>query len=524
MRKIRYLFVSVSVAATICAFGAVPSAFGQRRKPVQPATAGSPEDVRDCRGVANGPARILDCGCNLECTPTPIPVYIFSNVFFPVSSVDSSKGFADTSITLTTEFDQRVAAQVGDTTGTFRSFFDQMKAQGDKRALNWDRWWGDWGRKKTLVIAADGTFVGAFDTSTFLAQNPGFTVGDTGTVAGIKTSYNTYKGRIIDLPGASPKVKVVLNATASPLIIDLNGDGAPSLLGSGWSKSHAATFDLTAYRVFNFVGHPAKSWEWIGPEDGLLVWLPSLPAGVAPDSRALFGTDTWGKRWEHGFEPLATLDKDRDSLVQDEELREVGVWQDTNGDAIPQADEVITAVKAGISAISTEAKGAPEAPRVLGGVDVKGVAVDIWDWWSAGNPLTGLHKVGALEWTAGSVPGVMVASFMPLAEEGSFPMLPGGEIEIYQDDGGEWFVRVMAKAQDGTEINLLYPATSGAGMLRWGMRGGDITTSHAIFEADGEPSGITAMSDGRFATWKVGTHSGASPWRLNAPQEEGKKS
>ena len=493
---VQWLCVGLALTATLRLAAAAPTLL-------------SPEQSVDCSGVPDGSARNLDCGCELACTPTAIPVYIFSNVFYPVSTVLSSQGQPDISVTLADEYKNRVAAQVG-SSDKFGGIFDRLSGS---RMKNWNRLWGDVGRKKTIVIAGDGTFVGAWSTELFLKQNAGFVEGDPGTIAGIRASYNTYKDRIITLPNGV-RVKVIENATASPLIVDLDGDGVPSLLaGSGWSRDHVASFDLTDYRPFRFGGGASSSWEWIGGDDGLLVWLPTLIKDKPGDSRALFGTDTWGKSWKNGFEALGTLDKNRNGLVDGDELQDVGVWRDVNGDAIAQGAEVSTAIATGISAISHKAIGLPNTPMVADGVDIKGESFDVWDWWSARNPLEGLTRVGSLTWVSESVPSVVVASFMELESDAHFPMLAAGNLELYQDSKEAWFVRVIATTPEGRNIDLLYPATPGAGMLRWGMKTSELLTSHGIFEVEGKPAGITAVSDGRFATWRISSHEGATPWR-----------
>jgi hypothetical protein len=120
--------------------------------------------------------------------------------------------------------------------------------------------------------------------------------------------------------------------SASPLMLDLNGDGVHTL-----SASQGVNFDLNA------TGH-SSTVGWAGKNDGLLV-LDRNGDGVINDGRELFGSATHtagGAKAGDGFTALSALDTNHDGKITaaDQQFAELKVWVDTNSDGKSTAAEL----------------------------------------------------------------------------------------------------------------------------------------------------------------------------------------
>lgn len=193
-------------------------------------------------------------------------------------------------------------------------------------------------------------------------------------LAGILTSY---AGKIKEINSQTTRYGV-----NSPLIVDVFDLGEPDLLAPGaWKKDRRSSGSLNTVRFFNLDGTRPKYWEWVGPKAGLLVYGQTVPTEV--DGTNLFGSVTFGKSWSHGYEPLATLDTNKDGKLNGAELGELWIWLDKNSDAKVQEGEIQPA-----SDYMTEIPLHYESDAVGNtwqnpSVTLKdGRAVRSWDWWS----------------------------------------------------------------------------------------------------------------------------------------------
>jgi hypothetical protein len=165
-------------------------------------------------------------------------------------------------------------------------------------------------------------------------------------------------------------------------LVDLFGIGKPDLLAKGdWRRDRGYGPDVKSLRVVDLDLKGPDLWEWVGPRTGILVYGRNKPQEV--DGSVLFGNQTFGKSWEHGYEPLATLDQDGDKVLKDKELNALWLWLDLNSDAGVQAGEMLAA-KDYVQEISvdfnTDGKGNFWQDK---GVILKdGKTVQSWDWWS----------------------------------------------------------------------------------------------------------------------------------------------
>lgn len=139
---------------------------------------------------------------------------------------------------------------------------------------------------------------------------------------------------------------------ASPIALDLNGDGHIGVTGatSSSQKDASATLGHTVQFDMDADGK-LDTTEWFdGSGDGILVDNRDGLAALHMDASRLFG-DADG--YAHGYDKLATLDLNGDGLVSGEEMKGLLVWVD-NGDAQVQDGELRTLGEVGIASISTQ--------------------------------------------------------------------------------------------------------------------------------------------------------------------------
>lgn len=143
-------------------------------------------------------------------------------------------------------------------------------------------------------------------------------------------------------------------------------------------------------RAFEMVPGSVALWEWAGPQAGILVvgelvdGRPStkkIPEGVL-SGKYLLGNSTWGLSWANGYEPLASLDGNKDGKLMAEELDGIFVWVDANGDAIAQKGEVLQASQY-FRELGVVPKDGPDSWIEKGAVLIDGTEVSSWDWWSS---------------------------------------------------------------------------------------------------------------------------------------------
>ena len=133
------------------------------------------------------------------------------------------------------------------------------------------------------------------------------------------------------------------DATVTPLILDLDGDGVETL-----SKDAGTNFDIDADGYFDLTG-------WVGKDDALLVWDKN-GNGVIDDASELFGEHSInadGRKAGDGFAALSDLDTNNDGVFdkKDSTYSQLQLWQDENSDAVSQASELVSLQAAGVASI-----------------------------------------------------------------------------------------------------------------------------------------------------------------------------
>lgn len=159
----------------------------------------------------------------------------------------------------------------------------------------------------------------------------------------------------------------------------------PIILSIDQPRSLAQLLAPQTFVQFDLDGSgKATKWPWVRPETGFLVWDPS-GKGRITSGRQMFGSVTWWMFWRDGYEALASLDDDRDGLVQGDELRGLSIWFDLNSNGVSDAGEVVSVQQAGIESIvpaaTTHAGDVNQSPANPKGLRMKdGRVLPTYDW------------------------------------------------------------------------------------------------------------------------------------------------
>jgi hypothetical protein len=134
-------------------------------------------------------------------------------------------------------------------------------------------------------------------------------------------------------------------ATISPLVLDLDGDGVETTL----SSKTGVHFDLDKSGF-------AEQAGWVGKDDGLLV-RDLNGDGKITHGGELFGNHTVlksGSQAANGFEALKDLDDNNDGKVDanDSAYASLRVWKDLNSDGVTEDGELITLEQAGVQSLN----------------------------------------------------------------------------------------------------------------------------------------------------------------------------
>ncbi|MBT0962389.1 calcium-binding protein [Denitromonas iodatirespirans] len=172
-------------------------------------------------------------------------------------------------------------------------------------------------------------------------------------------------------------------ASSSPLILDLNGDGF-----STTSIEDGAYFDHDADGI-------KTSGGWVGGGDGLLV-LDRDGNGAIDSGRELFGNNTLlssGEKAAEGFAALADLDSNADGAIDaaDAAWNTLRVWVDTDADGISDDGELHSLDSLGISEIDltkTNTITSQNGNTLVGSgqFTINGEAREYTDAWFAQDP------------------------------------------------------------------------------------------------------------------------------------------
>ena len=156
--------------------------------------------------------------------------------------------------------------------------------------------------------------------------------------------------------------------TISPLLLDMDGDGAIQASGGQWLPHRELHRERMAFFDFHGDKFPVLM-EWPGPQDGILC-QPNADGSI--DGTNLFGTATGFK---NGYEALRAKDKNGDGKISGDELKGLAVWTDLNSDARVQAGEVKSLAEHNITELSLNHK------QYVSSFVRDGKTERMFDWW-----------------------------------------------------------------------------------------------------------------------------------------------
>lgn len=156
--------------------------------------------------------------------------------------------------------------------------------------------------------------------------------------------------------------------SVSPILLDLDGDGAIEASGGQWLPHKEVDQKRLAFFDFHGDQFPVLM-EWPGPNDGIL---------CKPDGQKtmtglhLFGTSTG---FRDGYEALSVLDQNDDKVLNGAELAGLEIWQDMNSDARLQNGELKSLSDLNISQINLKHK------KYVSEFVQDGQTKKMFDWW-----------------------------------------------------------------------------------------------------------------------------------------------
>ncbi|MCV6622744.1 MAG: cadherin domain-containing protein [Cellvibrionaceae bacterium] len=275
----------------------------------------------------------------------------------------------------------------------FNSMFRDEKAAYDE---SWDR---NKTQYHTAVVQSDGTFsveITLADAppsikyynpfgSTWVKYNEPdgnsvFSISDVELPSGIHVCDLTTDEETLTITNTAEKY-----VPASPLILDLNGDGVETT-----NIDQGIKFDINNDGLLEQVG-------WVSPEDALLVFDLNKD-GIINNGSELFGEATLlanGETADEGFQALSELDSNLDGVfdAQDEHYQDLQLWQDKNQNGLSEQGELIGLAEAGVISINLNAEIIDEINNGnhvglrSSWTDEQGNSHDIDDVWFSLKPL-----------------------------------------------------------------------------------------------------------------------------------------
>ena len=136
-------------------------------------------------------------------------------------------------------------------------------------------------------------------------------------------------------------IDITLNPSASPIAVDLDGDGTEYL-----SRDEGVVFtDQSTGESVNTA--------WVAPEDGMLV-IDANNSGTVDESREYVFTE-WSANAETDLQAIAEVfDTNQDGVLdaQDEQFDQFAVWQDADSDGVTDEGELTSLTDLGVESIA----------------------------------------------------------------------------------------------------------------------------------------------------------------------------
>jgi hypothetical protein len=193
----------------------------------------------------------------------------------------------------------------------------------------------------------------------------------------IVTSQNVYERQFEQVNTTINTTQLVAQyvRVVDPIVVDLDGNGKPDVSQgintphNFFDKSRAVLFDINADGVKDLM-------EWIGPNDGLLIFFKNDEFTSDVDGFNLM-SNAYG--FVNGYEKMFEMfDFNKDRILDKSEMDQMYIWQDKNQDTKVQKDELITLEQLGIEKIVLS-YGENKMESVMYKKD--GSIVKTWQWW-----------------------------------------------------------------------------------------------------------------------------------------------
>jgi hypothetical protein len=135
------------------------------------------------------------------------------------------------------------------------------------------------------------------------------------------------KDELADIQAKIEKVRKIIRPI-TPIAIPLEGNSWSNV----YDPQSAVLFDADGSGI-------QKSWTWIRPEAGWLVY-DHRREGKITSGLQLFGNVSFWCFWENGYQALGALDDDHDGWLRGTELRRLAIWCDANQNGKSEMGEV----------------------------------------------------------------------------------------------------------------------------------------------------------------------------------------
>jgi hypothetical protein len=320
---------------------------------------------------------------------------------------------------------------------------------------------------------------------------------ESSTVSVNSATYNVYThsttGAQVLISAAIPDANVTVSA--SPLVLDLNGDGVQTLgIGQG------VQFDLMNTGTAQNVG-------WVDRHDGLLV-MDLNHDGRINTGAELLGTSTRladGSLARDGWQALAQYDANADGQInaQDAAFADLKVWVDANTDGVTDSGELKSLADVGVQSIGLHHDGSQTQQN--------------------GNVLDGLATVQRTDgttttmtdaWLSTALATQPVLNLDAVAHANGVVNLSNGQAEVFKlsasdvlqlptNTSGQHVLQVQGDSND--TVNLSKVLTDGQNQGEWSTTSTTTQNGHTfnVYQHSGDPT-LQVLIDQHIAQVHVG--------------------
>ena len=154
----------------------------------------------------------------------------------------------------------------------------------------------------------------------------------------------------------------------SPIVLDMDNDGELEASNGNWLPHNyeggkVVEFDINGDGFVELI-------EWVGPNDGLLILYTEGMTQVTGNE--LFG-EAGG--WFDGYHKMKLYDADQNMVLEGDELAEMSIWQDKNGNVLIDEGEVSSLADLNITSLNINHN------RMVSSFVQDDETKTMWDWY-----------------------------------------------------------------------------------------------------------------------------------------------